>query len=49
MPFSNGANFKIINKGENKHNIKISIAVVPLKEAKNLLRFHAKWHYRENK
>ena len=44
MPFSNGANFKIINKGENKHNIKISIAVVPLKETKNLLRFHAKWH-----
>ena len=44
MPYSDGANFKIINKGENLHDINLSIVSRPLKETKKLLRFHAKWH-----
>lgn len=44
MPYSDGANFKIINKGENLHDINVSLVLRPLRETKKLLRFHAKWH-----
>ena len=44
MPYSDGAKFEIINKGDNLHNIKISIAFSPFSKTRKLLRFHAKWH-----
>ena len=49
MPYSDRAKIKIINKGKNLHNIKISIAFTLSNESKNLLRFHAKWHKGEYK
>ena len=45
MPFSDGARFELINKGEKSHAVRVSIAHLAMQESNSeLLRFHAKWH-----
>ena len=45
MPYSKGAKFKLINKGNESHSLKFTIATRrDIQNAEKLLRFHAKWH-----
>lgn len=45
MPFSEGARFELINKGEKVHSLKVNIVHNTAQDFnRNLLRFHAKWH-----
>lgn len=45
MPFSGKAQFSLINKGTDQHDIKLRVISLPLTEnPDNMMRFNANWH-----